>query len=96
VRNDTQRWQIIQGFNLEWVCLEDDVLLYHHGTRNVHLLPRSTAQALRSFEQQPLTLEAVRAKLKSQNSSAKELSEKQFSAMIKQLSLLCLIEPCLS
>lgn len=93
---DEQCWQIIQGFGLEWVYMGNDALVYHHGTRNVHLLTLQAAQAMRSFELQPMTLRALREELSRKNSVAEKLSEKQLVALIKELLRLCLIEPYLS
>jgi len=91
-----ERWQIVGGAELKWKSWDDEHLVYHSGSGDVHLLNPLVVEILRALQKSPLSLMELRDKFSVSNDQPNEIQGVCLDEIIRQLKKFALIEPCLS
>lgn len=91
-----EKWQIVRGIELRWKSWDDEHLVYHSGSGDVHLLNPLIVEILRALQKSPLSLLEMEKKFSVTNDRLNEIQGVRLDEIIRQLKKLALIEPCSS
>lgn len=88
-------WKIIDNFPIIWYRWGDEVLVYHSGTADTHLLDQVIVKILCSLQNEAQTVKELVDNITMQDDLAGGNDVKSIEDIVKQLHSLDLIEPCL-
>ena len=88
------KWQIVSGVELRWKAWDDEHLVYHSGSGDVHLLNPLVVKILRALQKSPLSFRQLQDIFSVSHDQPNEIQGDQLDEILRQLKKLDLIEPC--
>ena len=89
------QWHVGTDYELLWYEWDSESIVYHSGTGDTHLFNPAAAEVLKILQRQPVTLEALVARIIDEDESSVQFQGDDLKVILRQFYQLNLIEPLL-